>query len=175
MDLLAGDLTVIGIDEHTALMIDPARRCCEVLGAGGITLIHSNHTQADSKSPDALLNPNLVQVAERRNAHVHRYQSGESFPLDDWFPFRLPEPGSGLDQDVWQHALENHRNLSAERTMEQQVDPPQEVLSLVEDRRAARENKDWKTADALRDQINKLGWQVQDTPQGQKLIPLARG
>ncbi|MGI8657821.1 MAG: glycosyltransferase [Candidatus Limnocylindria bacterium] len=42
--------------------------------------------------------------------------------------------------------------------------PPAEVLALLELRSAAREQSDWARADALRDEIAALGWEVQDGP-----------
>src|SRR3954447_5718960 len=43
---------------------------------------------------------------------------------------------------------------------------------LMEEREAARAAKDFATADARRDQLADLGWQVRDTPQGPQLVPL---
>ncbi|MCR5717846.1 MAG: cysteine--tRNA ligase [Oscillospiraceae bacterium] len=43
---------------------------------------------------------------------------------------------------------------------------PQEVLDLVEQRAAARKAKNFAKADALRDEITKLGWSVRETRQG---------
>ena len=41
--------------------------------------------------------------------------------------------------------------------------PPPDVRALLEERAAAREARDWATADALRDRIAALGWEVQDS------------
>jgi len=46
---------------------------------------------------------------------------------------------------------------------------PREVTALAELRSQARANKDWKSSDSLRDQIQGLGWTVKDTKDGQKL------
>ncbi|MEO6847167.1 MAG: cysteine--tRNA ligase [Chthoniobacterales bacterium] len=46
---------------------------------------------------------------------------------------------------------------------------PEEVLALVEKRKVARETKDWKLSDILREEILKLGWIAKDTKDGQKL------
>ena len=43
---------------------------------------------------------------------------------------------------------------------------PQEVLDLVEQRKAAKANKDWANADAIRAKINALGYVVKDTKDG---------
>lgn len=43
---------------------------------------------------------------------------------------------------------------------------PDEIKELAEKRKAAKLNKDWKAADALRAQILAQGWTVEDTPGG---------
>ena len=48
--------------------------------------------------------------------------------------------------------------------------PPDDVLALIEKRQQARADKSWAESDRLRDEIASLGWQVQDTPEGQKLV-----
>lgn len=50
--------------------------------------------------------------------------------------------------------------------------PPPEILALAEERSAARKNKDFATADRLRDEIAAAGWQVKDSPGGFELMPL---
>ncbi len=47
---------------------------------------------------------------------------------------------------------------------------PAEVLGLAADRQAARESKDWARADALRDALAELGWTVEDTREGPRLL-----
>ena len=46
---------------------------------------------------------------------------------------------------------------------------PQEILDKAEQRQAARKAKDWKLADALRDEITALGYIIEDTPNGPKV------
>ena len=43
---------------------------------------------------------------------------------------------------------------------------PQEILDLVEQRKMARENKDWTKSDELRDLINQKGYLIKDTKNG---------
>lgn len=47
--------------------------------------------------------------------------------------------------------------------------PDNNVLSLLNDRNAAREAKDWGASDRIRDELSDIGWDVKDTPDGQKL------
>ena len=46
---------------------------------------------------------------------------------------------------------------------------PAEVTALVEARTAARAARDWARADALRAELEALGWDVTDTPDGPEL------
>ena len=48
-------------------------------------------------------------------------------------------------------------------------DLPQEILDLVEQRKIARENKDWAKSDELRDLIASKGYSVKDTKNGQEI------
>lgn len=47
---------------------------------------------------------------------------------------------------------------------------PQEVQKLLTKRQLARENKDFETSDKLREEIQSLGFIVEDTPEGQKIV-----
>ena len=46
---------------------------------------------------------------------------------------------------------------------------PPEVQALCDARQAARKDRDFARADALRDELKALGWVIEDTPQGPKL------
>ena len=43
---------------------------------------------------------------------------------------------------------------------------PQEILDLAAQRQQARKDKQWETADKLRDEIQSRGYILEDTPQG---------
>jgi len=49
---------------------------------------------------------------------------------------------------------------------------PAELQTLVAEREAARKAKDFKRADAIRDEIRAKGWAVEDTPKGARLKEL---
>ncbi|HEV8439778.1 MAG TPA: cysteine--tRNA ligase [Methylomirabilota bacterium] len=51
-----------------------------------------------------------------------------------------------------------------------QEDAPATVRRLAEDRLAARARRDFREADRIRDEIARLGWDVQDLPNGFRLI-----
>jgi GT2 family glycosyltransferase len=49
--------------------------------------------------------------------------------------------------------------------------PSPDLRRLLEQRQAARERRDFATADALRDELRQAGWLVRDTPDGPELDP----
>jgi cysteinyl-tRNA synthetase len=48
-----------------------------------------------------------------------------------------------------------------------------ELQALIDKRAEARKNKDWATADAIRDQLAAMGITLKDTPQGVQIIRAA--
>ena len=46
---------------------------------------------------------------------------------------------------------------------------PAEILALAEARTAAKKTKDFKRADAIRDELKAKGWVIEDTAKGPKL------
>ncbi|RME53247.1 cysteine--tRNA ligase [Candidatus Woesearchaeota archaeon] len=59
--------------------------------------------------------------------------------------------------------------LGLEAWEREEVRVPDEVKALLEERDAARKAKDWKLADSLREKIRRSGFEVVDTPQGQRV------
>ena len=56
--------------------------------------------------------------------------------------------------------------------IEKQEDIPENIMQLVEDRKKAREEKNWAKSDELRDQINKLGYSIKDTKNGMEIVKI---
>ena len=54
--------------------------------------------------------------------------------------------------------------------LDQPEDLPSEVQKLFDARQKARDAKEWEASDRLRDEIQALGYMVQDTPEGMKVI-----
>lgn len=140
-EMLAPGYTIVGIDEHTAVVLDFAAECCWVMGKGRVTLL--------------------------QNDAQHVFRTGEVFPLKSLGEWRMPSAGEGIPPAVWQQALVAHREKKegvATAVAHPALSP--EVQDLLAQRTTARANKDWATADALRDRLAELGWQVLDTPDG---------
>ncbi len=47
-----------------------------------------------------------------------------------------------------------------------EVGVPAEITALVEARQAARKARDFRRADAIRDELKAKGWVIEDTPKG---------
>jgi len=139
--LLPADLTVVGIDEHTALVMDLGAGNCHVVGRGGVTILRGDEQQ--------------------------RLTSGETCVIAELGSFRVPEPGTGVPSEVWDRV----QAACVEAQVSASPEPPPDVLALVGEREAARARRDWSTADALRDRIAARGWEVRDTGAGPELIP----
>jgi hypothetical protein len=172
LDMLPAGLTVLGIDEKTALIMDLELGICRVAGLGGVTLIHTGHEHESSISDADLAGTELAELPETRDEHVHFYHSGQSFPLSECCRLVPPEPGMGVPELVWQEANRRRQALQQSRLVGAPVQSaPEEVLALVEARQAARLRKDWNAADEIRQKIASLGWQVKDTPEGPHVEP----
>lgn len=141
--MLPDDVTVLGIDEHTAITIDFEARACHVRGVGEIHLIRGSSQQDCA--------------------------AGCSFPIEDLGSYRpLDIPSQGIPLPVWDEVLAAHESAGkpVPATGSPDMAAPQEVQELVDARQKARAAKDWRLADTLRGQINDLGWTVKDTPGG---------
>jgi cysteinyl-tRNA synthetase len=57
--------------------------------------------------------------------------------------------------------------------LEDAGEAPPEAVRLAEEREEARAARDFDRADELRAEIERLGWEVQDSPDGFRLIPKA--
>jgi hypothetical protein len=141
LDMLPSGVTVVGIDEHTALAIDLAAETCQIVGKDGVTLW--------------------------RDGSAKRYGRGATFAIGELGSFHRPDPESGLPAGFLARAGE----ASLEVRRGPAPEPSLEVLALVRERERARARRDWARADALRASLADLGWQVQDTPGGPQLEP----
>jgi cyanophycinase-like exopeptidase len=129
--------TILGLDEHTGLIMDVERGRCEVLGQGGVTIVRDGREQFFGARQ-------VVPLATLGDFHLPY----ESVPL----PAEIPAPPAALARDAGT--------------------PPQELLSLAARREDARARQDWGEADHLRQRILELGWSLQDTSSGPRLLPL---
>jgi hypothetical protein len=127
---------VVGLDEHSGIIMDCERNVCDVHGVSSVTVLKSDSAEI--------------------------YPSGASFSLSKLGNCNPPEPlEKDIRPDVWEMAV-NSMDVEEET-------PSDEVLSLLEQRKQVRANKDFAESDRLRDAIAALGWNVKDTKEGQQL------
>jgi hypothetical protein len=75
MKLLPPKQTIVGLDEHTALILDLTRREVRVMGKSGVTLLTA--------------------------AGEEQFQTGQTFDIHRLGPFRLPHPETVVPAEVW--------------------------------------------------------------------------
>jgi len=144
VETLPDTAVILGIDDHTSVVLDIIEGACRVMGKGSVHILKGG-TQKD-------------------------YHSGETFDLEELGEISIPEEDQGINPQVWQQAVDAQEALRLE--MLEASEPPQSVLSILEKRKSARAAEEWAEADALREEIEALGWKVLDKPEGAELIPM---
>jgi hypothetical protein len=105
----------------------------------------------------------VSSVSLVRGGASEMFPTGSKFPLSEVGEYRLPDPAErDISVRAWDLCL-NAPPLDEEQ-------PSEEVIILVERRAAARARKNWAESDKLRDEIAALGWTVQDSKDGYKLV-----
>ncbi|HJS17767.1 MAG TPA: hypothetical protein VJ785_03405 [Anaerolineales bacterium] len=92
------------------------------------------------------------------------YPSGSTFDLRNLGDVRVPTP---IEKDIPEHVWELVCNAPPLEEM-----PSDEIIALAEKRLQARMNKQWEVSDQLRAEIAALGWLVQDSKDGYKLVKI---
>jgi cyanophycinase-like exopeptidase len=138
---------ILGIDEHSALMLDLVAEMCFVHGRGGVTI--------------------------RRDGQSHSIATGEAFPLADLQAGSIervdarPTQGgqpTGNGVDVAQQLVARERELAAARERAGMVEPL--IDALLDLRQQARATNDFGTADHIRERLLELGVEVSDSAAG---------
>ncbi|HEY7781785.1 MAG TPA: hypothetical protein VIC85_16425 [Ktedonobacterales bacterium] len=157
---LPPETLVLGIDEHTACVLDFGRGHAAVLGAGGVELLRGERTV--------------------------RYASGETFPLEllasldaAGAPPDAPAPAAkpstaGMARDVGVHGPDEMASVETALVPDPWTEPgaqspaiPAELVdALVAIRMELRAARHFAAADHLRDALLAAGITIQDTPEG---------
>ena len=145
--LLPSGTPIVGIDEHTTLMLNPQTQTGLVFGTGGVTV---------EKETGAKMYPSGSEIA---------FEELGTFSEKTWVENRVLE--FSPRQDTLDRIAEAQQvPLSISSPL------PPSITQLLEDRLTARKDKDWAAADRIREEIFTLGWVVQDTPEGSILKPV---
>lgn len=156
-----------GVDLDTSrcfIGMDRFKEWCDLVPAENETIGLDEHTGLIIDFETGLCEVSGVSsVSLVRECDPEMYASGSKFPLGELGEFRVPDPiEKDIPANVWEMCLnpppleDNH--------------PSEEVIMLVERRAAARAGKHWAESDRLRDEIAALGWTVQDSKDGYKLV-----
>ena len=135
--LLPPENILIGLDEHSGIIMDFEKGTCDVHGVSSVSVV--------------------------KNTSMEIYPAGAKFSLNELGNFKMSESlEDGIRPEIWE-MIKNAAEVDQDQ-------PPAEALELLEQRKEARARKDFAESDRLRDQISALGWVVQDSKEGQKLV-----
>jgi hypothetical protein len=147
-DLLPGGTFILGVDEHTALVIDVGASSARVEGRGVVTLRRAGKSRALASGTEVALADLRAPGAPRRSsaamAGATAVTAGEA----------------GLVGRL----LDVRREAEALGQRAQLVEPL--VQALLDVRQRARSKGDWQTADGIRERLADLGIEVADAADG---------
>jgi len=137
---------------------------CDLLPSDNETIGLDEHTGLIVDFESGLCEVNGVSsVSVVRECDLGMFPSGSTFAISEFGEYHVPHP---IDRDIPAHVWDMVVNAPP---LEEDK-PSDEAIALAEKRQQARVDKDWSKSDKLRDEITALGWTVQDTKEGQKLI-----
>lgn len=135
---------------------------CNSLPPENTTVGLDEHTGLiiDFETHSCLVN-GVSSVSLVRDCDPKIYPAGATFPLSALGTFQpLEDLRAGIPGRAWELTERSNSDSG----------PGNEVLALVGKRSRARSSNDWAESDRLRDEIAALGWNVQDTQDGQQLV-----
>jgi cyanophycinase-like exopeptidase len=163
------DLPVIGIDEHTALVLDPATGRASVHGQGGLHLLvgdaQTDHPAGSEVDLAGAIGATATVTASESVAAA----------VPGLEPALQARDAAAVVSALAAGADVAHATAlaSLEPVLRRGWQTP-DVELLVQARAQAREDKQWGLSDLLRDGLAALGFAVEDTPDGQRVRPLER-
>ena len=206
--MLPEDVSIIGIDEHTACIIDLESTEVRIRGLGRVILRQGNHElifEKGDRFPISVINDNLfdrvnftaskskppnrqhdnISAENRFWETVHAIRNSFLAGIDAGQPKAIVNALLELDSTLWQAQLnlENEEFISQGReTLRDLIvllgpalsaqplelitalkPAVQEMISL---RETFRQNQQWEAADAIRKSLERMGFIVEDTPEG---------
>lgn len=156
-----------GVDLDTSrcfVGMDRFAEWCSLLPPENVTIGMDEHTGIIidfGRGACEIMGVSSISLVRDCNPTIH--PAGTTFPLMEIGDLRAPDP---LEKNIPARAWEMVVNTPP---LEGDT-PPEEVVSLAEERLAARANKNFAESDRLRDAIAALGWTVQDGKGEYKLV-----
>ncbi len=138
---------------------------CSLLPAENTTLGLDEHTGIILDFENGVCDVSGVSsISLVRECVAEMHPSGSTFDLKELGEFQIPSP---LEQDIPPHVWDMVCNAPP-----YEDSPSHEVIAIAEKRLQARTNKDWAESDQLRAEIAALGWIIQDSKDGYKLVKI---
>jgi len=156
-----------GVDLDTSrcfIGMDRFGEWCDLLPSENTTLGLDEHTGIIIDFEGATCEVSGVSsVSLVRECDPEIYSSGSKFALNELGDIHILDPiEKDIPANVWDMVM-NVPPLEKDK-------PSDEIVALAEQRVSARANKNWTESDRLRDQITALGWSIQDSKDGYKLV-----
>jgi cysteinyl-tRNA synthetase len=110
-------------------------------------------------------------LADRRQAFLDALADDFSTPRAFAVLFEIVAEGNRRDLSGARPVLEELLFLlGLESLLRDEEGPPAEAEQLLAERQAAREAKNFERADAIRDELAGMGWEVRDEAGGARLV-----
>ena len=167
-DQMPDDVFILGVDEHTALMIDLGAEMVTVHGRGGATVRRRGQSSILAAGEEIRFEhlAHLARVARTAPPVTARAaqapQSNEHADVRSLVRDILAADDPALARAMVVRLGEMTERAVGERT--RLVEPL--VEALLDARRSARARGDWATADSIRERLLQLGIELRDVPDG---------
>ena len=152
---LPEDYSVLGIDEHTAAVVDLETQTLEVIGKGAVHWI-SGETEKKFEAGQTIP---LSELGTGIRAQAAAVVSSDPNSVEDLAHQAELGGPNGLA------AIARLATLASQGS-ESHIDPSPLIEALVERRNRARLEKDWTLSDELRDALLLVGVEIQDGADG---------
>jgi cyanophycinase-like exopeptidase len=177
--LLPDGTFVLGIDEHTGLVIDLDTGNADVVGRGSVTVRSGGHEWSVSTGSSTT----LAEIAEHAGVEPQPLApaAGATADADEAFEHALNQhdvrTALALVSELYRTATDDQQRQSAAKKLARciaalgdSVDNVVAVTPYVElllaERARARDDKRWSDSDAIRDGLGAIGVDVRDSPDG---------
>ncbi len=155
--LLPAQETILGIDEHTACILDIAAETGQVIGRGTLTLLH------EGMPPLIYRAGNIFPLAVLRGeAHSHPERLYTPAAPHTYF---FEEDNEHTESSLGISGLHDEAPDTGETSSPPPL-PASAIETLLEVRSELRRSRQWALADKLRDALKAAGITIEDTPEG---------
>jgi len=79
------------------------------------------------------------------------------------------------DTEKYELAINFDKVFGLKLGEKEKIEIPNDIKKLIDERKKVRDKKNWKKADKLREKINKLGYQINDTKEGFEVRKIKNG